>query len=34
VDTLICVCTGKASGSTEDSCAGTQPQNLVGKGHH
>jgi hypothetical protein len=34
VDTLICVCTRKASVSTEDSCAGTQPQNLVGKGRH
>ena len=34
VDTMICVCTRKATVSTEDSCAGTQPQNLVGKGRH
>jgi hypothetical protein len=34
VNTLICVCTRKASGSTEDSRAGTQPQNLVGRGRH
>ena len=34
VDTSICVCTRKATVSTEDSCAGTQPQNLVGKGRH
>ena len=34
VDTMICVCTRKASVATQDSCAGTQPQNLVGKGRH
>jgi hypothetical protein len=28
VDTMICVCTRKATVPTEDSCAGTQPQNL------
>jgi hypothetical protein len=34
VKTLICVCTRNASGSTEDSCAGTQPQNPVGRRRH
>jgi len=34
VDTLICVCTRKATGSTEDSCEGTQPKNPVGRGRH
>jgi hypothetical protein len=29
VETLICLCTRKASGSTEDSCEGAQPQNLT-----